>query len=734
MRMDEEGFIRPCVDASACIHCNLCNKICPVAEGKEREPSDFLSAYAGWNSSMPELTRSSSGGIFSLLANHVLDAGGVVCGAVYDNTGHVHHDFAETTEGLLRMRGSKYVQSEMRDCFPQIRNLLNGGRHVLFSGTGCQVAGLKSYLGKEYDKLLTVEIVCEGTPSPGLWERHLKHVCSELREVHYLSFRDKVYGWTKTLVVRYDTNSGERKEVAIPAAREPYIKLMFAAVSQARNCYQCRFREGRSGADILIGDMWGLGIVAPEAKPSCGASVILCNSEYGQRVLEQVEGQMAFCKQISPLSAAINNGYLYRTPVIDFAAREYLFQNYKAGKQLADYAEAALKRANRVAILNHAGHSNYGSNLTAFALQETLRRMGYDARTVSLKPFRANFWSMVRPFSSFINTCIRWTRDVYGPRTCATLNRDFDTFVVGSDQVWRYPKSWLRRFAEPAFYLDFAAQGKRRIAYAASFGIGEYCGPASHRGRMKKALLDFDSVSVREEQGLQILAEQFGYKGASAVMDPVFLISRRDWQRFSQAADADVPSGCLSWMFFFNESRMLQPLEAYARQKDMQQLNLSADCASVMTWLRRIENSALVVTDSFHTLCFALIFRKPFVVVSSESHGMSRLASLLEALSLRGRIIDTETTDESDLLKEFVRIAEEEIDYELVEQQLARLVSHSLGWLKTAMQKPVSTKHVVVKPSSIWMCLERVPLMICRILHKLRGLRQKVLRRIHPSK
>ena len=705
-----------------------------MAEGKEREPSDFPAAYAGWNSSMPELRLSSSGGVFSLLAAHVLSAGGAVCGAVYDNTGHVYHDIAETAEALQRMRGSKYVQSEMRDCFLRIRNLLNDGRYVLFSGTGCQVAGLKAYLGRNYENLLTVEIICEGTPSPGLWERHLNHVCPDLQELHMLSFRDKAYGWTQTLVVDYTTRNGERRKIAVPASREPYIRVMFAAVSQARNCYQCRFREGRSGADILIGDMWGLGVVAPEAKPACGASVILCNSEFGVRVMDGLKENMAFCKQISPLSAAINNGYLYRAPVIDFAAREYLYHNYQEGRQLADYAENALKRSNRVAVLNHAGHSNYGSNLTSYALQEALRRMGYDARTVSLKPFRENNPSHNRPYSSFVNCSIRWSQDVYGPRTCASLNKDFDTFIVGSDQVWRYPKSWLRRFAESAFYLDFAAPGKRRVAYAASFGIGEYGGPTSHARRIRQALLDFDAVSVREKQGLQILSKRFGYEGAVAVMDPVFLISKRDWQRFSQAADAEVMPGCLSSMFFFNEQRMRQTLAGYAQQHGLQQLRLSADGVSVMTWLRRIEESALIVTDSFHTLCFAIIFHKPFVVISSETQGLSRMASLLDALDLRGRIINTDEVAAHDMQKKFSSIAAEIIDYEQVEKRLQPLVNASHEWLKDAMLKPVSDKHFVVKSNLIGRCLERLPLVCSRILTKLHGLRQKVLLRIRPCK
>lgn len=734
MLPDDEGFIRACVDAETCIHCNLCNKVCPAGAGKLKPPSDFLAAYAAWNASLPELKLSSSGGIFSVLANRTLAAGGVICGAIYDNNGHVYHTLVEDAAGLSRMRGSKYVQSEMRDCYSRIKEVLKENREVLFSGTGCQVAGLKAYLGRESSHLLTLEIVCEGTPSPGVWERHLHHVCPNMAELHYLSFRDKAYGWTQTLVAEYTDIAGEHRKIAIPAAKEPYIKAMHAAICQARNCYNCQFREGRSGSDILIGDMWALRTVAPEARPECGASVIICNSERGVQVVNEIKQHLGFCKSISPLSATINNGYVYRAPVIDPRAREIFYNSYKQGAQLPEYIDQAMQQSNRVAILNHAGHCNYGSNLTSFALQEALRRMGYDARTVSLVPFKAEHPSQAAPFASFSEGVIRWTRPVYGPQTCTALNHEFDTFIVGSDQVWRYPKSRLRRFAEPAFYLDFAAPGKRRVAYAASFGIDRYQGPSAQVKRLGRALQDFDAVSVREEQGCQILKKQFGYDGAAVTIDPVFLLSRKDWQRFSLAAEQEAQQGALCSMFFFFASAMQHTLAAYAEQQGVVWQNLPENGASVMTWLRRIEYAGLVVTDSFHTLCFAIIFKRPFVVVSSDSCGKSRMASLLEQLGLAERIIDMDDMDEASLLSSFTRIVETTIDYSLVEQRLAELADASREWLQQAMRKPVSQKKNVVKGCSVGCKWEKLSLLRFRIEQRVQALKHKLLRRVGIGK
>lgn len=734
MEMDPDGFIRPVVDAQKCIHCGLCNKVCPVASDKApKMPSDFISAYAAWNNSLAELKLSSSGGIFSLLANKTLQSKGVVCGAVYNNTGHVHHGFAETAEELSRMRGSKYVQSDMQNCFSRVRNFLKSGREVLFSGTGCQVGGLKSFLRKDYPNLITLEIICEGTPSPGVWERHLRHLCPDMKELHYLSFRDKEYGWTQTLIADYTNKEGTRKKIAVPAAKEPYIKAMFGAISLAHNCYSCQFREGRSGADIIVGDMWALRIVAPDAKPECGASVILCNTKRGVNVVEELKSQMGYCKQISPLSAAINNGYIYRAPVIDAAVRQTFYQHYQAGRQLPEYIDEILQRSNRVAILNHAGHSNYGSNLTAYALQEAIRRMGFDARTVSLIPFHAVSPSAAKPFSSFVNGVLRQTKAVFGACSCSSLNKEFDTFVVGSDQVWRYPRSGQRRAAEPAFYLDFAAQGKRRIAYAASFGIGEYQGPSGQRARLKKALADFDAVSVREEQSRNILQKQFDYQQAEVTLDPVFLLTQRDWKRFSQAADSPVPEGTLSSMFFFFGSQLSESLATYAQQHQMERLELSGGNASVMTWLRRIEKSALVVTDSFHTLCFAIIFKRPFVVVTSDECGKARLHHLLNLLGLTNRMIDMDKIAGQNLEQILECIVSTPIDYDSVSDILECEAVRSATWLKKAIQKTPTPKKSVKSENALGAALEKFAFKVRRKLGgkqvKVRALIRKI---IHP--
>lgn len=707
---DEEGFVRASVNPKACIHCNLCNKVCPVGEGKENAAHDARAAYATWNANLPELQKSSSGGLFSLFARRTLLADGVVCGAVYDNQGVVYHDLVESEAGLDRMRGSKYVQSEMRDCFPRLKKELVAGRQVLFTGTGCQVAGLRAFLGKDYENLMLLEIICEGTPSPAVWQKHLRSLCPDMKELSYLSFRDKKYGWTQTIVVKYRTSCDEEKIMVSHGTQDPYIMTMFGAITQARNCYQCKFREGRAGADVTIGDMWGLGVVAPDAAPKCGASVLLVQTPKGAAAWEELKATTGYCREIAPLSAGINNGYLYRAPVIDPAARTLFYRNHMAGVPLSQNAAQALQKANRVAILNHVGHANYGSNLTAYALQEYLRRQGYDAKVVSLRPFRSPYPEAIRPYLSFISSVLRFTPDVYGPSSCARLNKDFDTFIVGSDQVWRYPRPWIRRCAEPSFYLEFAAQGKRRIAYAASFGISTYEGPKHLVKRFYKALRDFDAVSVREHDGLDILRDRFDYTDAVAVMDPVFLLSARDWQRFTSASVQQVPDNQMSVVLFYHKKEAEAAVQRCAAENNLYLDKLEPARLDVMTWLKTLSLSRLIVTDSFHTLCFAVIFRRPFVVISSAKHGKSRLRDFMHNVGLQHRFIDLDELPLDELPEVLCRVAARHDVYASnFTNVLAEKIQRSSQWLLDAMKRTPACKKHVVRYSFICALVEKLP-------------------------
>ena len=172
MKEDKEGFLYPNVDENVCIDCHICEKVCPVLnQNMERMP---LNVYVGKNPNEEIRIKSSSGGLFTMLAEQVIDDIGVVFGATFNEKWTVVHDYVETKEGLAKFRGSKYVQSNIGNSFKKAMDFLNEGRKVLFSGTPCQIAGLKNYLRKDYDNLITVDFICHGVPSPGVFRTYLQ--------------------------------------------------------------------------------------------------------------------------------------------------------------------------------------------------------------------------------------------------------------------------------------------------------------------------------------------------------------------------------------------------------------------------------------------------------------------------------------------------------------------------------------------------------------------------------
>lgn len=213
MQTDSEGFLYPVVDKDSCTDCGLCEKVCPVIH--QSAPVGPQATYIAINRDEGIRLQSSSGGIFSLLAEKIISEGGVVFGARFDENWDVVHAWTDTIEGIAPFRSSKYVQSRIGNTYREARAFLQQGRKVLFSGTPCQIAGLKKYLRKEYDNLLTVDFICHGVPSAGVWQRYLSELREELRAergvgkntvplsmdelpvITGISFRDKTNGWKK---------------------------------------------------------------------------------------------------------------------------------------------------------------------------------------------------------------------------------------------------------------------------------------------------------------------------------------------------------------------------------------------------------------------------------------------------------------------------------------------------------------------------------------------------------
>lgn len=281
-----EGFLHPVVDGEKCVGCRACEHACPVLS--ERQPTKPLQIFAARAKSVDLRLMSSSGGLFTLLARQVLARDGSVFGVKCRLAdGEIVFSEARTEVELAEFRGSKYVQAAAGAVYHDVKSRLESRHTVLFSGTPCQVAGLKAYLGRDYDTLITIDFVCHGVPSPYAWRRFLaQHGGRNFREI---LFRDKRYGWRKYAMSVKDERGRKR------CGNLRGFTFLWGFISDLYNrssCYHCAFRDGRDTSDITLGDCWGVEKIAPLLDDNTGTSVILTHTTIGNSLLEEIRDDL----------------------------------------------------------------------------------------------------------------------------------------------------------------------------------------------------------------------------------------------------------------------------------------------------------------------------------------------------------------------------------------------------------------------------------------------------------
>lgn len=286
MKQDEEGFVYPIIDKTKCVNCGLCDKACPVKNAKE----DIFEqkAYLVNNENEEIRKDSTSGGAFTPIAEYVLDKGGVVFGVTFDKNYSVIHTYVENKEELSKFRGSKYVQSFLGDSFKQVKEFLNNDRFVCFSGTPCQIEGLKSFLQKDYKKLITVDVMCHAAPSPLVWKKYLNYEMSKLKgnEIEKVLFRDKSkYGYKySTMTIKTD-----KDEYSRGVETDPYLRAFFGDLSDRPSCYDCKFKKQCHVSDFTIWDCFVVDNFDKNLDDDKGTSRILVNTENGRNVFEEIK-------------------------------------------------------------------------------------------------------------------------------------------------------------------------------------------------------------------------------------------------------------------------------------------------------------------------------------------------------------------------------------------------------------------------------------------------------------
>lgn len=324
MQLDQEGFYKPVIDSNICSKCGTCERVCPWLNDvvNPNESSSTPKTIAAFAKNEEVRLASSSGGIFSVLAEKIIDQGGVVVGVAQLSATHFGHIVVENKEDLVKLRGSKYVQADAGLIYKQVRSLLRDGRKVLFSGTPCQVAALYAVLGKNrFENLTTVDIVCHGTPSVKLFQKFTGEVEQKFSSsVENTIFRDKSTGWKKYSITQ---NFEDGHKQIIFYGESDYMNLFLNRICQNKSCAECHYRKVPRIADITLGDFWGVSNFHPEMDDDKGTSVVLLNTKHGEDFFAQVSEQVVQCES-SLDNAVAGNPCIVRSSKEHFRRYEFL--------------------------------------------------------------------------------------------------------------------------------------------------------------------------------------------------------------------------------------------------------------------------------------------------------------------------------------------------------------------------------------------------------------------------
>ncbi len=698
MQENEEGFLIPVVDESKCTNCGLCKKSCPVASSILNPVPKYCYAVMATDDIR---LKSSSGGVFTQIANYILENDGYVCGAAWNSDFNVEHILIDSKEDLHKLQCSKYVQSNTKYVYREIKNLLSSGKLVFFTGTPCQVAGLYSFLdNKDFQNLFTMDLVCHGVPNSRIWQKFLVENFNK-NDIEKVMFRDKGRrGWKCTTTIYL--KNGDIK------IQPEYMNGFSANLYLRPSCAVCSYTKLTRCADLSVADFWHVERLNPSLNDGKGTSLVLLNSPKGEILFNHVKDNLIVER--------------FSSGVLDESFQISLFRPYPSHEKRCDFfshihdkpfnklVSNLLKPHFDVGIMGFWYGLNYGSVFTYFSLNRTLQDMGKSVlmieKPVTVEDYEIKKFHNSRKFalSHFNISKFRPFNKLY------ELNNICDNFIVGSDQVWN---KGCYKWSGYSLFLDFASNAKKIIAVAASFGHAKLKVDHSEKLKIKCLLKRFDAISVREKSAVDILKNDFNIEGTE-ILDPIFLCDNKHWESLISEVKTDIPTG---YVFTYildptpqkrelilsvsknlgkNFINLLDGLPwKYDDNKAKLDLENTLPLMNVQEILAYYKNSNFIITDSFHGTCLALIFRKPFVSIANYGRGLTRFESILTKLNLMHRLVYKieDAIDNLELLKP--------IDYDAVYEILDKERLFALNWIKSALDKPVKKNKVSLQSALI---------------------------------
>lgn len=683
MKFDEKGFYKPFVNQDKCIDCGMCDRVCPILNNAKNE-NKIKKLYAMWAQDNIRL-QSSSGGAFTLLAESVIKNKGVVFGAVWSENFTVKHASATTLEELEALKKSKYLQSSIGKTYKQVEYFLKEGKQVLFVGTGCQIGGLKSYIKTKNinDKhLFTCDLFCYMVPPYYLFKRYIDDNFGN--ELESFDFRVKDKNMYVSHFIKYKLRNKEPVNVYHMSY---WFKAYFVKMYECMACEKCIYQGNDRFGDVSIGDFWGIENHDKSWNDGKGTSMIMVNSKKGQILLKQIKSK---CKRLKEVPIDwIRDGQGNGTSAHKNQPLFYdLLNNGIHFNKAVDMALAGKKFDIGMACVQV--YQNYGSAFTNYALYKTLRDYGKDVllinqpMTSEIKPNTPqNF--IKSPFHVYDKAKYFTNKD-----EMKSLNKICKKFIVGSDQLFNYE---IYKRIDGFVKLDWVDDVHDKVSYSTSFGINKILGSVDEQKHFGECLKRFKKVSVRESAGVPLVKENFGID-AECVMDPVFICKKEHYEELFKDVKTGIESDKVFCYILDPEKEKEQLINTVCETlgkehyvvADMWRTQENLDTLWTLTtnlkvknelWMANIANSSFVVTDSFHGLCFAVIFNKPFIVLHNKNRGNARFESLLKMIGYEERLIPANTPKEK-----IIELANKPIDFAKVNEILNNEKQSSIKWFE----------------------------------------------------
>lgn len=695
MKETAEGFLAPVIDEKSCVSCGKCRTVCPAI--KQSYPNNVEPDMYAFAAEERVLHDSSSGGIFTFLAEHVLKAGGYVVGAAYDSNFLVNHVIISDKKDLDKIRRSKYLQSSTGDTFKKVKELLEKGEAVLYSGCPCQIAGLLVFLGKDYDKLYTVDVLCHGVPSPGLFREHLRNSFGGVENIEDVEFRSRE-GWSVLFHVKL--KNGNNKVYS--DYKNAYTQSFLQDINLRASCFQCQYSRLPRQGDVTIGDLWSAWNMGLPFDYGKGVSIVLLNNQKGEELFQKALAESEYKYYVHKLYGAgvekpcdlkaLNGNIFASTVNAGGTARRQKFFEDCSHMEFEKAVHASLHQYD-VGLMLYMSN-NYGSIATNYALYQVIANMG--KRVAVLDNL---FFIVGHEPVAFARKYMQVCSSFMEKNDSQAANQCFETFVVGSDMAWNWeflPFEILLSYT----MLGFADGEKRLLSYASSFGARKGLN-LNERTICSYYLKRFDAVSVREDYGVDMCRDLFDIE-AKQVLDPVLLTGKSIWDKLSDNSQLTFTEGYLYAYILdptpskrsviietakrLNKKLIVVSDLAYNIETNKRVLNLDENLVrpGFIDWLAYIRHADCIITDSFHGACFSIIYGKKFVAIKNRSKerfdSLARLAGCPEVFFEDGAWHPGEGEPFPN------------VDYVSLSQRMESKRKESLEWLRTALDMEIKPK------------------------------------------